>query len=274
MHAHVHKEFFRNQDVSPSPRLFFSFSASSPAPSFPTGGGQCLGGGHISSTPGGGYWGWWQKILPSKNYHQCSGEASSPLSLLLLLLLLLLSISSPRYFSTFPGSFIGFTERERKREKKRLSNPSSLGFQGLLLAAFNEKKDKTCVLRPRSQEFVKSLVFETSGSLLARVLVNKNRIFLFWFIEKKNSFSQIFSLQSCPWLLDEIIYRQVCQLKIFFFVPYIIEEIFILLARRGSFVDPFPSKKFQKIRKNSWNLSRSFIFKTSGSLTSSRTSFG
>ena len=106
-------------------------------------------------------------------------ELSSLSLLLLLLLLLLLSISSPRYFSTFPGSFIGFTERERKREKKRLSNPSSLGFQGLLLAAFNEKKDKTCVLRPRSQEFVKSLVFETSGSLLARVLVNKNRIFLF-----------------------------------------------------------------------------------------------
>lgn len=25
MHAHVHKEFFRNRDVSPSPRLFFSF---------------------------------------------------------------------------------------------------------------------------------------------------------------------------------------------------------------------------------------------------------
>lgn len=175
MHAHVHKEFFRNRDVSPSPRLFFS-SASSPFPSsFPTGGGQCLGGGHISSTPGGGYWGWWQKILPSKNYPQCSGEASSPLSLSLFLSFsfFFFSFSSPSLrlatFLRFPA--LSSVPRGAGRREKRLSNPSSLGFQGLLLAAFNEKKDKTCP--PPSFARIPCEIFRN----WPRISINKNRVF-------------------------------------------------------------------------------------------------
>lgn len=149
MHAHVHKEFFRNQDVSPS--LFLLLPP-------PPGGGQCLGGGHISSTPGGGYWGWWQKILPSKNYHQCSGKARALLSLSLSLSFSsFLSSSSSSFFFSSPsrlafGSFLRFpavssVSRQRRSGRSAgetsLWNPSSLGFQGLLLAAFNERKDKT-----------------------------------------------------------------------------------------------------------------------------------
>lgn len=159
MHAHVHKEFFRNQDVSPSPRLFFSFY-------FSHRGWPVSRGRSYIIHPRGVATGVVAKNLAEQKLSSVLGQselnAFSLLSLLLHLLLsllhfllLLLLLLSIRFAFTSPSSLRSFvyslalspvSGKDRKKQnlcasRKRL-DPSSLGFQGLLLAAFNERKDK------------------------------------------------------------------------------------------------------------------------------------
>lgn len=154
MHAHVHEEFFRNQDVSPSPRLFFSFY-------FSHRGWPVSRGRSYIIHPRGVATGVVAKNLAEQKLSSVLGQSELNafslllhllLSLLLFLLLLLLSI---RFAFTSPSSLRSFvyslalspvSGKDRKKQnlcasRKRL-DPSSLGFQGLLLAAFNERKDK------------------------------------------------------------------------------------------------------------------------------------
>lgn len=95
------------------------------------------------------------------------------LSLFLSLFFFFFSFSSPSLrlatFLRFPA--LSSVPRGAGRREKRLSNPSSLGFQGLLLAAFNEKKDKTCP--PPSFARIPCEIFRN----WPRVSINKNRVF-------------------------------------------------------------------------------------------------
>lgn len=178
MHAHVHKEFFRNQDVSPSPRLFFSFclllrgvaSVSGAVIYHPPPGVATGGGGKKSCRA--------KTIISARAKLELSSfslsfflslsppfspppPSSSPLHLASLSALFYVS----RLFHRFRGR-----EEARSAGETSLWNPSSLGFQGLLLAAFNERKDKTYPPLARHPISRKSFVrFRNSRGPLSRL---------------------------------------------------------------------------------------------------------
>lgn len=173
MHAHVHKEFFRNRDVSPSPRLFFSFCLFPLSLLLPHWGWPVSRGRSYIIHPRGWLLGVVAKNLAEQKLSSVLGRSELSSLSLFLSFSFFFSFSSPSLrlatFLRFPA--LSSVPRGAGRREKRLSNPSSLGFQGLLLAAFNEKKDKTCP--PPSFARIPCEIFRN----WPRVSINKNRVF-------------------------------------------------------------------------------------------------
>lgn len=120
MHAHVHKEFFRNQDVSPSPRLFFSFSASSPLPPSPLGVASVSGAVIYHPPPGVATGGGGKKSCRAKTII----SARAKRALLSLFSFFSFSFSSPSLrlatFLRFPA-LSSVSRRGRERERRNVS---------------------------------------------------------------------------------------------------------------------------------------------------------